>query len=124
MSNCITVKSSTIFPAGLLDVDRFRGLLAEVAPLKAPPEEFPAYHAWWFLSGSAVMVYPDGSVGWHPGRGCRSSHTWRDLQGTLDVFSIFAKQAYEFDMDIRDDDAPIDFQRYSLGWTEPEEETS
>ncbi len=124
MSNCITVDGAVKFPAGLLDVVALGALLTKVSTMKESSETgnvFPEYHAWWFLlpdvgASLNVQINADGSVIWYPGVHCRSSHTWRDFQGTLNTFKLFASQPFNASLMMRDDDAPSDFGRMNIGW--------
>lgn len=106
MSNCVEIENDVVFlREHCQDIDTFMKFLEETDRLTAPEMEAKSgvytgqpmsddqqalYVAWWFLCG-AVKPWTSGpgnkqtGLLWTPGRGCRSSHTFRDLEGTLRV---------------------------------------
>ena len=113
MSNCVDVKGGVYFPMGTINAEALTKEIAAVKDLKNVDYDRDGatkYFTWWFIEG-AVIIHSNGSVTWYPGRGCRSSHTWRDLAGTIHILSQFAIQRYQFWLTIRDIDAPTAYGR-------------
>ena len=113
MSNCIDVQGSVRFKPGVIDVARLAGLIESVRGMKKPPDYATdggdKLIAWWFLD-RAVEIEPSGAVRWSPGQGCRSSHTWRDLRGTMQVLGAMASENVEFMLQVADLDWPTPYQ--------------
>ncbi len=90
MSNCVEIKRQDVwFGAEEIDIPKFRELVDRVNLLPQPPDglkDRDGYFAWWFLSSNVEFGLAGLVI--HFGRG-RSSHTWRDLQGTLMVLGQF-----------------------------------
>ena len=108
MSNCITIDNPTVrFNPGVLDDQALSGLLnsaSENITLKnCTNEELDADErmAWWFLCEN-TMTFKNGTVVINLGRG-RSSHTWRDFKGTLQILSRFVKKDFHYTFQIRDE---------------------
>ena len=95
MSNCVTIESrhSVEFRPGQIDSERFRDFLARC-------EQEVNYNnrskdgvdrrlqmGWWFLSSNTTFKIRGGCTIYF-GQG-RSSHTWRDFQGTIQLISEF-----------------------------------
>lgn len=96
MSNCIRIlkgEEVCFFPDEI-DIEGFKALMAKAKNHSSTDgtewtrEKGEQTMAWWFLSNSAADHR--GVAIWF---GCgRSSHTWRDFQGTLSVLKQFIKK--------------------------------
>lgn len=132
MSNCISFDSGSIkFSPDEFDVETFVRHMREPAITErhpeggmfgAPPtigENFNSrvYHGWWFLHNAWRFEDGDGKIRIDFGTG-RSSHTWRDFKGTLEVLRTYVKKPKVKVFTMRDESdgfkhwfmAKIDFQ--------------
>ncbi len=105
MSNCCEVKNDVVFlKEHCQNIDGFLNFLETTNRLSSKEMEAMSgvytgqpmsddqqalYVGWWWLTGAVTpWTSPDNNqtgLLWTPGDGCRSTHTFRDLEGTLRV---------------------------------------
>lgn len=95
MSNCVDLwRETVVFLSHEIKLDEFKQLVQTAPEIRLNHTltdlECDQYEAWWFLQKNTVF-HPDGWCAIRFGRG-RSSHTWRDLQGTLSTIAKFMKR--------------------------------
>lgn len=109
MSNCVDICNdvSLRFTAKEIDLVAYKAVVDRVRLLPDAPRwevDPDGYFVWWFLSNSQ-FVSPNGipaAVTIHIGHG-RSSHTWRDLAGTLLILGYYVKVSREITFILTDE---------------------
>jgi hypothetical protein len=111
MSNCIYFGGRTgiiALTSSEFDTQNFQRFLSTVPFNGEEPKEGHAYHAWWFLNNNINFPTPNLLI-IRLGEG-RSTHTFRDLRGTLYTLTRYyrpnTQKTYNFYL--YDTDAPWD----------------
>lgn len=98
MSNCIQLyhtrqaTDKVVFFRDEIDVEGFKAFLARAERSRSddpPVEEREREMAWWFLQANTLVDHRGAVIRFGQGR---SSHTWRDLRGTVDILKRFVKK--------------------------------
>jgi len=116
MSNCVDIACDVVIPGDFIDIKR---LIQDIENAPDDPRTMPmdvdwvTYYLSWFLKG-AIDSEGDALV-WHPGDG-QSSHTWRDLKGTVKAINEYkiVEDELAFRFWCRDSDAGNDAR---WGWS-------
>jgi hypothetical protein len=108
MSNCVDIKNPVVrIPNHLIDTAGLRGLIAsaEDAPYihEDPPEVKDAKGdrrmAYWFLDGNVLFTRDEVIIEFGAGR---STHTFRDFEGTIQTLRKFIRGPFSYTFQVSD----------------------
>lgn len=103
MSNCIQIYDVIMIPLDIVDVDGLFNLIDAGAQRneKSVFDGSPESMAYWFLTRDNVRISGDQLV--IKLGGGRSTHTWRDFEGTLYLLAGYISGNYYTEVQVSDE---------------------